>query len=162
MTLTIPGLSFVVLSGVSGSGKSTFGRKHFKPTEILSLDACHGMVSDDWNSQAATKDAFEVLRSLAESLAPLAGEPEEFRKRVAKIIDYLVSRYVFDDGKPLVNPDHAFRTRFRRNRNRRIGGPSSEDARRQNRGGRVNIQESRSDRNHAAISGRNSRYSVGG
>lgn len=37
-------------------------RKHFKPTEILSSDACRGMVWDDENSQAATKDAFEVLR----------------------------------------------------------------------------------------------------
>jgi predicted kinase len=31
MKLTIPELSFVVLIGVSGSGKSTFARKHFKP-----------------------------------------------------------------------------------------------------------------------------------
>jgi predicted kinase len=30
MKLTIPELSFVVLIGVSGSGKSTFARKHFK------------------------------------------------------------------------------------------------------------------------------------
>jgi len=34
MTLTIPELSFVVLIGVSGSGKSTFARKHFKPTQM--------------------------------------------------------------------------------------------------------------------------------
>ncbi len=38
MKLTIPELSFVVLIGGSGSGKSTFARKHFKPTEILSSD----------------------------------------------------------------------------------------------------------------------------
>src|SRR5467141_2412300 len=38
MKLTIPELSFVVLIGVSGSGKSTFARKHFRPTEILSSD----------------------------------------------------------------------------------------------------------------------------
>ncbi|MCO5052295.1 MAG: polynucleotide kinase-phosphatase [Verrucomicrobiae bacterium] len=65
MTLTIPELSFVVLIGVSGSGKSTFARKHFKPTEILSSDYCRGLVSDDENSQAATKDAFEVLHFIA-------------------------------------------------------------------------------------------------
>jgi predicted kinase len=29
MNLTIPDLSFVVLIGVSGSGKSAFARKHF-------------------------------------------------------------------------------------------------------------------------------------
>ncbi len=65
MNFTIPELSFVVLIGVSGSGKSTFARKHFKPTEILSSDYCRGLVSDDENSQAATKDAFEVLHFIA-------------------------------------------------------------------------------------------------
>jgi protein phosphatase len=63
--LVIPELSFVVLIGLSGSGKSTFARKHFKPTEILSSDYCRGMVSDDENSQAATKDAFELLHFIA-------------------------------------------------------------------------------------------------
>ena len=65
MKITIPELSFVVLVGVSGSGKSTFARKHFKATEILSSDWCRGLVSDDENSQAATKDAFEVLHFIA-------------------------------------------------------------------------------------------------
>lgn len=65
MTLTLPELSFVVLIGVSGSGKSTFARKHFKPTEILSSDACRALVSDDENSQAATRDAFELLHFIA-------------------------------------------------------------------------------------------------
>ena len=65
MTLTIPELSLVVLIGPSGCGKSTFARKHFKPTEILSSDYCRGLVSDDENDQAATKDAFEVLHFIA-------------------------------------------------------------------------------------------------
>src|SRR5258708_15140040 len=65
MKLTIPEFSFVVLAGVSGSGKSTFARKHFKPTEILSSDYCRGLVSDEENSQAATKDAFELLHFIA-------------------------------------------------------------------------------------------------
>jgi len=51
----------VVLVGPSGSGKSTFARKHFLPTEILSSDACRGLVSDDENNQAVTNDAFELL-----------------------------------------------------------------------------------------------------
>src|SRR3954471_15208142 len=59
---TIPELCLVVLIGPSGSGKSTFARKHFRPTEVLSSDFCRGLVSDDENSQAATGDAFEVLR----------------------------------------------------------------------------------------------------
>ncbi|QEH34514.1 Bis(5'-nucleosyl)-tetraphosphatase PrpE [asymmetrical] [Aquisphaera giovannonii] len=65
MTIKIPKLSLVVLIGPSGSGKSTFARRHFKPTEILSSDSFRGMVSDDENDQAATKDAFEVLRFVA-------------------------------------------------------------------------------------------------
>jgi protein phosphatase len=61
MKLPIPELSLVVLIGASGSGKSTFARKHFKSTEIISSDYCRGLVSDDENNQAATRDAFEVL-----------------------------------------------------------------------------------------------------
>lgn len=49
MTITIPTFSLVILIGPSGSGKSTFARKHFRPTEILSSDACRGLVADDEN-----------------------------------------------------------------------------------------------------------------
>ena len=65
MHIEIPDLSLVVLIGPSGSGKSTFVREHFRPTEVLSSDACRAMVSDDENDQAVTKDAFEVLRFIA-------------------------------------------------------------------------------------------------
>jgi protein phosphatase len=60
--LTIPELSLVVLVGVTGSGKSTFARTHFKPTEVISSDFCRGLVADDENDQSATPAAFEVLR----------------------------------------------------------------------------------------------------
>jgi polynucleotide kinase-phosphatase len=63
--ITVPELSLVVLIGPSGCGKSTFARKHFKATEVLSSDFCRGLVSDDENNQAATKDAFETLHFLA-------------------------------------------------------------------------------------------------
>lgn len=63
--ITIPELSLVALVGPTGSGKSTFARKHFKPTEVLSSDYCRGLVSDDENSQAATNDAFDVLYYIA-------------------------------------------------------------------------------------------------
>ena len=65
MKISIPNLSLVVLIGPSGSGKSTFARKHFLSTEILSSDACRGMLSDDENNQAVTKDAFELLHFIA-------------------------------------------------------------------------------------------------
>ncbi|WP_293151118.1 MULTISPECIES: polynucleotide kinase-phosphatase [unclassified Microcoleus] len=65
MKITIPELSLVLLIGASGSGKSTFARQHFQPTEIISSDHCRGLVSDDENNQAATADAFEVLHLIA-------------------------------------------------------------------------------------------------
>ena len=65
MKLTFPDLSLVVLIGASGSGKSTFARVHFLPTETISSDACRALVSDDENNQAATQDAFDVLHVIA-------------------------------------------------------------------------------------------------
>jgi protein phosphatase len=62
---TVPELSLVALIGVSGSGKSTFARKHFLPTEVLSSDFFRGLVSDDENDQSATEDAFEALYYVA-------------------------------------------------------------------------------------------------
>ncbi|MEU0166104.1 polynucleotide kinase-phosphatase [Streptomyces iakyrus] len=63
--LPVTDLSLVVLVGATGSGKSTFARKHFKPTEVISSDFCRGLVSDDENDQSATKDAFDVLHYIA-------------------------------------------------------------------------------------------------
>ena len=65
MKLSVPELSLVVLVGPTGSGKSTFARKQFNTTEVLSSDYCRGLVSDDENSQEATNDAFDVLRYVA-------------------------------------------------------------------------------------------------
>ena len=63
--LEVPELSLVLLVGASGSGKSTFARTHFLPTEIVSSDFCRGLVSDDENDQAATQPAFELLHFIA-------------------------------------------------------------------------------------------------
>ena len=65
MTITIPETSLVVLIGVSGSGKSTFGAKHFLETEVLSSDRCRAMISDDTRAADASRDAFELLRFIA-------------------------------------------------------------------------------------------------
>jgi protein phosphatase len=65
MKLKIPELAVVALIGPSGSGKSSFARKHFRATEVLSSDYCRGLVSDDETSQAATNDAFDVLYYIA-------------------------------------------------------------------------------------------------
>lgn len=65
MKITLPELSLVVLIGASGSGKSTFARKHFQQYEILSSDFCRGLVSDNENDQKASHDAFDVLHYIA-------------------------------------------------------------------------------------------------
>lgn len=65
MKITIPELSLVILIGASGSGKSTFARKHFQQYEILSSDFCRGLVSDDENDQKVSHDAFDVLHYIA-------------------------------------------------------------------------------------------------
>ncbi|MEO1204963.1 MAG: polynucleotide kinase-phosphatase [Pseudomonadota bacterium] len=61
MRLEIPDFCLVVLIGTSGSGKSMFAAKHFKPTEIVSSDAARGVVSDDETDQDATGDAFDLV-----------------------------------------------------------------------------------------------------
>ncbi|MFJ8732818.1 polynucleotide kinase-phosphatase [Streptomyces bauhiniae] len=63
--LPVTDLSLVVLVGATGSGKSTFARKHFAPTEVISSDFCRGLVADDENDQSATGDAFDVLHYIA-------------------------------------------------------------------------------------------------
>jgi predicted kinase len=63
--LRIPEASLVLLIGAAGSGKSTFARKHFKNTEIVSSDALRAVVSDDEGDQSASGDAFELLRLIA-------------------------------------------------------------------------------------------------
>ena len=64
-TVVVPELSLVVLIGVSGSGKSTFARRHFAPTQVLSSDTCRGLVADDENDQSATPAAFALLHHIA-------------------------------------------------------------------------------------------------
>ncbi len=124
MTLTIPELSFVVLIGASGSGKSTFARKHFKATEILSSDYCRGLVSDDENSQAATKDAFELLHFIArkrlaagkltvvdatnvqpESRKPLVEVAREFHCLLVAIVLDVSERAGHERNKPRADRD---------------------------------------------------------
>src|SRR3954453_22332275 len=63
--IDVPELALVALVGVSGSGKSTFARRHFAPTQVLSSDYCRGLVADDENDQSASADAFDVLHYIA-------------------------------------------------------------------------------------------------
>ncbi|YCM42342.1 polynucleotide kinase-phosphatase [Verrucomicrobiaceae bacterium 227] len=64
MKLHFPELSLILLIGPSGSGKSSFAKKHFLPTEVISSDTCRGLVSDDENNQLVSGEAFALLEYL--------------------------------------------------------------------------------------------------
>ncbi|MBI1331898.1 MAG: polynucleotide kinase-phosphatase [Armatimonadetes bacterium] len=66
MKYRLPEKCLVLLIGASGSGKSTFAKKFFAKTEIVSSDECRGIVSDDENNQAATPDAFSLLHTIVD------------------------------------------------------------------------------------------------
>ena len=63
--IEIPELAVVALVGVSSSGKSTFAKKYFKPTEILSSDYFRALISDDENNMDVTSQAFDTLYYVA-------------------------------------------------------------------------------------------------
>lgn len=66
MRLEIPSPSLVLLVGPAGCGKSTFARRHFRPSEVVSSDACRGMIADDERDQSASADAFGLLRAIVD------------------------------------------------------------------------------------------------
>jgi protein phosphatase len=64
MRIELPSPCLVLLVGAPGYGKSTFARRHFLPTEIVSSDACRVLVSDSDSNRGASADAFQVLDTI--------------------------------------------------------------------------------------------------
>ncbi|MBN1345747.1 MAG: AAA family ATPase [Phycisphaerae bacterium] len=62
--IALPYRCLVVLSGIPGSGKSTFARRRFGPTEIISSDGCRAAICDQVHNQAASRDAFELMHDI--------------------------------------------------------------------------------------------------
>jgi protein phosphatase len=63
-TVFLPPDALVLLIGVAGSGKSTFARAHFAPSEIVSSDALRALIAGDPSDQSATADAFDLLHRI--------------------------------------------------------------------------------------------------
>jgi len=65
MRIEIPEFCVVALVGASGSGKSTFAKTHFKPTEVLSSDFFRALISNDEKNQQVNSEAFDALYYIA-------------------------------------------------------------------------------------------------
>ncbi len=65
MQLKIHDYGLVVLIGPSGSGKTTFAKCHFRPSEVLSSDHYRSVVGDGERNATTTKDAFDVIETIA-------------------------------------------------------------------------------------------------
>ena len=105
--IEVPEVGLVVLCGASGSGKSTFARKHFAPTEVVSSDQCRALVSDDETDQSVTAAAFELLHTVVDKRLEIGRftvvdatntKPEDRRGvlEVARRWDVLSTAIVFD------------------------------------------------------------------
>ncbi|MCG8506537.1 MAG: polynucleotide kinase-phosphatase [Sphingomonadales bacterium] len=149
-TISIPDYCLVLLVGPSGSGKSTFGARHFLATEIVSSDACRGIVCDDETSLEATGDAFDLVHFIVEKRLAARRltvvdatnvRPEDRRAlvRIAKRYHSLTIAFVFLTPEELCHernadrPDRQFGRHVVRNhvRNLRrgLGGMNKEGIR---------------------------------
>lgn len=63
-SIRVSSRTLVLLVGLSGSGKSTFARRHFGETETVSSDHLRSVVSDSSANQLASNDAFDLARRI--------------------------------------------------------------------------------------------------
>ncbi|HEU4400511.1 MAG TPA: AAA family ATPase [Candidatus Polarisedimenticolia bacterium] len=62
--IPIPSPSLVVMVGPAGSGKTSFCRRNFLPTQVVSSDACRALLCDDPADQEATAAAFDLAHRI--------------------------------------------------------------------------------------------------
>ena len=66
-SIKVPPSSLVVLVGPASSGKSSWAKKHFSPSQIVSSDALRSIVADDEAMQEASSDAFMLLYKIIDA-----------------------------------------------------------------------------------------------
>ena len=120
MNVKLPEISLLLLVGVSGAGKSTFAKRHFLPTEVVSSDVCRGLVSDDQNDQKSTDLAFELLQKMIDirlrnrklTVVDATNLRPEDRKRLRRLAldnDTLSAVLLFDTPKKVCKERNANR-----------------------------------------------------
>lgn len=127
MNITVPKFCLILLIGSSGSGKSTFARKHFIKTEIVSSDFCRGLVGDDENDQTISEHAFDLLHYIVEkrliigrlTVVDATNLKEQARKELLKIAhkcNCLCAAIIFNI------PEELCRENDRKRTDRKVGG----------------------------------------
>ncbi|HYV85055.1 MAG TPA: AAA family ATPase [Patescibacteria group bacterium] len=76
--IAVPSPGLVVLVGPAASGKSTLCERSFKPTQIVSSEACRALVADDPAAERSRHAAFELAQSFVE---------ERLRRRRLAVLD---------------------------------------------------------------------------
>lgn len=66
-TMGLPDPSLVFLLGARGSGKSTFARRFFDPSEVVSLEECRKRVGDDLAGHTPNAAAMTLFYTIIES-----------------------------------------------------------------------------------------------
>ncbi len=105
--IEVPAMGLVLLCGASGSGKSTFARRWFAPTEVVSGDQCRALVGDDETDQSVTPTAFALLHEIVARRLELGRltvvdatntQPDDRRPllELARTWDVLTTAVVFD------------------------------------------------------------------
>ena len=116
--LDVPDPSLVALVGASGSGRSTFAARHFRPDEVLSLQAFRAALSADPGDPEVAANALASLyaaaaRRLARGEltvveAPLVRPGERVRLvELARAHDLAPVAVVFDLPRPLLEARQA-------------------------------------------------------
>jgi len=62
---------FLVLIGAPGSGKSTWARKHFTRTDVVSSDRIRAMIGDHSTDQRANEWAYQALHTIVQGRTTL-------------------------------------------------------------------------------------------